>query len=67
MVHSGLYSKILSTALFQKMISNIDNKLKNISSRQKLSLFSGHDTNVSPTLTFLNISSFECIESRWKK
>lgn len=29
-------------------------------------MFSGHDTNVAPTLAFLNISSADCIEDKWQ-
>lgn len=30
-------------------------------------MLSGHDTNVAPTLTFLNITNFECIEDKYQK
>lgn len=33
---------------------------------KKMTVFSGHDVNISPTLSFLNFSSFECIEDLWR-
>jgi hypothetical protein len=31
-----------------------------------MTVFLGHDTNISPTLSFLNMSSFNCIEDIWQ-
>lgn len=59
--YADTVSKALSTPFFQKIIYEFDMKLKNTSSFRKFSMFSGHDTNVAPTLTFLNLSSAKCI------
>ncbi len=66
-IHSGTYSRILSTALFEKVLQEIDAKITNSSNPKKLIMFSGHDTNISPSLHFLNLSSFQCIEDIWQK
>ena len=54
------------TPLFQKMIANFDRKLKHPNDTVKWSMFSAHDSNVGPALTFLNFSTAICIEDKWK-
>ena len=48
-------------------IEEMDGKLANVISPRKMTVFIGHDTNISPILSFLNFSSFQCIEDAWQK
>ena len=66
-VYSGQFSAALSTPLFMKIISDFDHKLANTSSVKKWTMLSGHDTNVAPTLTFLNLTNYNCIEDKYEK
>jgi hypothetical protein len=34
--------------------------------QKKLTIFSGHDSNVAPILSFLNLSSSECVKKKYK-
>lgn len=61
LVYSGNFSAALSTPLMQKIIADFDYKLAHPKSQKKWTMFSGHDTNVAPTITFLNLSSASCI------
>lgn len=67
LVYSGTFSAALSTPLFEKIISDFDYKLSHPNSHKKWTMFSGHDTNVAPTTTFLNITNATCIEDKWEK
>ncbi len=62
--YSGNVSRALSTPFFQKLIKEFDAKI-NGTNTKKWSMFSGHDTNVAPTLTFLNLTTGRCIEDKW--
>lgn len=64
--YSEVTSKALSTPLFTKIIAEFDAKLQNLTSIKKWSMFSGHDTNVAPTLWFLNLTTAECIEDKFR-
>lgn len=65
-IHSGTYSRIISTPFLQKVVSDLDQRLNSTSPR-RATIFIGHDTNISPVLNFLNFSSFHCIELLWQK
>jgi hypothetical protein len=58
--------KAKSTLLFQKILGDFDAKLLDSSSDRKLTILSGHDTNIVPVLVYLNISSSSCIEDKWR-
>lgn len=64
MIHSGTYTRIISTPLFTKILETFDGAVAQKSG--KLTVFSGHDTNISPTLSFLELSSYQCIEDAWQ-
>lgn len=59
--YEGNAGKAKSSLLFTKIISDFDNKLSHPSHLQKWTLLSGHDTNVLPTLIFLNITGSSCL------
>ena len=31
-----------------------------------MTIYSGHDTNVAPMLTFMNLSSADCLRRKWR-
>ena len=66
LIYSGEFSAALSTPLFQKVIADFDYKLAHANSTKKWIMLSGEDTNVVPTLTFLNLTSAPCIEDKWQ-
>ena len=47
---------------FEKIFSNFESKIKNPGSKLKLTLLSGHDTDLWPLYDNLNISTSTCIE-----
>ena len=47
---------------FGKIFSNFESKIKNPGSKLKLTLLSGHDTDLWPLYDNLNISTSTCIE-----
>lgn len=60
-------SKIFSTSVVAGILANMDNIVKNGNKEVKrFSVFSGHDTNVVPLLTFFNLTTPECISKKWK-
>jgi hypothetical protein len=44
----------------------MDRVVKNKNGEKKLTIFSGHDTNVAPMLSFYNLSSPECVKKKYK-
>ena len=67
LIHSGTYRRIIGTPLFTKILADLDSKVANVTSPKKMTVFLGHDTNISPVLSYLNFSSFLCIEDAWQK
>jgi len=41
-------------------------KIRNNITAPILTIYSGHDTNVAPMLTFLNLTSHECVRKKYK-
>lgn len=63
--YSETTSRALSTPFFTKLIKEFDAKIASPNSVKKWSMFSGHDTNVAPTLWFLNLTTAQCIEDKY--
>lgn len=64
--YSGNVSKVLGQYFFEKLFTDTEAALVKNQTRRKWTMLSGHDTNVAPLLSFLNISSADCIEDKWQ-
>lgn len=58
-----IYSTSVASAIINNMQHRVNNGDKEV---KKLSIYSGHDTNVVPLLNFFNLTSPECITRKWR-
>lgn len=65
LIHSGTYTRIISTPLFERILLGLDSAIET-AGPTRMTVLSGHDTNICPTLSFLNLSSFQCIEDLYQ-
>jgi hypothetical protein len=56
----------VSTPLLKKLIKEFDAKILSPTSIKRWTMLSGHDTNVAPTLWFLNLTTAQCIEDKFR-
>jgi hypothetical protein len=60
--YSANASKLINSRKFAKILSEFDNRVKNLAGYSlKWSFLSAHDTDVLPAQVDLNFSSFQCI------
>lgn len=56
-VYSGEPSRIFSSPFVNTLLSNMLNVTKGQNGVKKMSVYSGHDTNVMPLMAFFNLTS----------
>lgn len=61
LVYAGELAKVVSTPIAKTVIENMQQIIGGKYGDKKLTVFSGHDTNVAPMLSFLNLSDAECV------
>ena len=67
LIYSDILGQVFATPLMNHVLMNMDDTIKRGKDQVKrFSVFSGHDTNIVPLLTFLNLTSADCIEKQWK-
>lgn len=59
-------AKVFSTPFAAAIIDNMEKAIAGKLDGKKISIYSGHDTNVAPMLTFLNLTSAECVKRKYK-
>jgi len=48
------------------MIDKMDRVVRGEYGQKKLTVFSGHDDNIAPILTFLNLTSAHCVQEKYR-
>jgi hypothetical protein len=62
LLYDGRYGRIFSSPFLKAIINNMKKVIKGEYGQKKLTVYSGHDTNVAPVLTALNLTSAECLK-----
>lgn len=65
LVYGGHPARVFSTPVAKTVLDNMDRVISGKESR-KLTVFSGHDSTIAPLLTFLNLTSAECVRKKFK-
>ena len=55
-----------STPLAASIIDKMERVIAGKYDSKKLTVYSGHDTNVAPMLTFMNLTRAECLRKKWR-
>ncbi len=66
LIYSGQLARIYSTPIASAVIDKMNRVINGTYDDKKLTIFSGHDTNVAPMLTFLNLTTPECVKRKFK-
>lgn len=66
LLYDGHLAQVMSTPIAQSIISNMEKVISGQLNDKKLTVYSGHDTNVAPMLAFLNMSNAECVKRKFK-
>lgn len=66
--YSGTVSKVINSRKYAKVLSEFDNRIKNLTGYPlRWTFMSAHDTDVLPAQSDLNFSSSQCIEEIYRK
>jgi len=57
---------IVSTPIASSIIDKMEKVIAGKYDDKKLTIYSGHDTNVAPMLSFFNLSSADCVRRKYK-
>lgn len=60
------FANAVNTPKFRRIFSTFDKAVSKTNGLFKMSIFSCHDTDLIPLQAQLNISSFDCIEEKWR-
>ena len=66
LIYSEHLARVVSTPIAQAVVDNMQKIIEGKLENRKLSVYSGHDTNVAPMLAFLNMSSAECVQRKYR-
>lgn len=58
------YDKVIATPILKQMMLNMENVISG-KLHKKMTLLSAHDTNVAPMLTFLNLTTPNCLKKKF--
>ena len=59
-------ARVASTPIAASIIDKMEKVIAGRYDSKKLTIYSGHDTNVAPMLTFMNLSSADCLRRKWR-
>lgn len=66
MLYSEKLAHIISTPIAAAVIDKMEKAISGKLDNKKMSIYSGHDTNVAPMLSFLNLSSADCVRRKYR-
>ena len=64
-MYAGEWARVASTPIIKGVVENM-RQLINGNFSKKLTVLSGHDTNVAPLLSFLNITDADCLQRKYR-
>jgi hypothetical protein len=59
-------ARVASTPIAASIVAKMEQVIAGRYDSKKLTIYSGHDTNVAPMLTFMNLSSADCLRRKWR-
>ena len=59
-------ARVFATPFVKAMLNNLERVIEGKTGNLKMTVISGHDANVAPVLTFLNLTSAECVQKKFK-
>lgn len=59
-------ARVFATPIVKPALENMDMVIQGKKGNIKLTVVSGHDANLAPVLTFLNLTSAECIQKKFR-
>lgn len=66
LLYAGELAKVHSTPLAAAIIDKMEKVIAGKYDAKKLTVYSGHDTNVAPMMTFLNLTSADCVRRKYR-
>lgn len=66
LLYDGHVSKVYSTTIAHSIIDKMQRVINGAYGNKKLTVYSAHDSNVAPMLTFLNLTSADCVQKKYR-
>lgn len=66
LIYGEQLARVVSTPVATLLLHNMQQRIDGNLPNRKLTVFSGHDTNVAPMLSFLNLSDAECVQRKYR-
>ena len=66
LIYTDHLAKVVSTPIIKAVVDNMEKLIEGKLGQRKLTVYSGHDTDVAPMLSFLNLSSAECVQKKYR-
>lgn len=66
LLYAGELARVESTPLASAIITKMEQIVAGKGDNKKLAVYSGHDTNVAPMLTFLNLTTADCVRRKYR-
>ena len=66
MLYAENLAKIYSTPIAKSIIDKMDMVIAGNYRDKKLTVYSGHDTNLAPMLSVLNLTTADCVQKRYR-
>jgi hypothetical protein len=66
LVYDDEVSRVYATPILEAMLDKMKRVVQGQYENKKITVFSGHDDNVAPILTFLNLTSAKCVQRKYR-
>ena len=66
LIYTDHLAKVVATPIIKAVVDNMEKLIEGKLGQRKLTVYSGHDTDVAPMLSFLNLSSAECVQKKYR-
>lgn len=66
LLYAGELTRVVSTPIAASIIDKMERVIAGKYDNKKLTVYSGHDTNVAPLLTFMNLTTADCVRRKYR-
>ena len=66
LLYADHLARVFATPIVKPVLENMEKVIQGKNGNIKLTAVSGHDANLAPVLTFLNLTSAECVQKKFK-
>ena len=66
LIYTDHLAKVVATPIITAVVDNMEKLIEGKLGQRKLTVYSGHDSDVAPMLSFLNLSSAECVQKKYR-